>query len=151
MNTPLDAQSIRNKIISLLARREHSRAELHQRLKSQAESIELLNEVLDRMAQDGYQSDQRFTESFIRQRVSQYWGPKRIVFELSQKGISKAMIDQVMEAMDPNWRDLAVGLAKKRFDNSIKPVPKEQAKRLRYLLNHGFSYDDAKNALDPEM
>ncbi|TVQ69024.1 MAG: regulatory protein RecX [Oceanospirillales bacterium] len=151
MNTPLDAQSIRNKIISLLARREYSRAELYQRLQSQAESLEILNEVLDRMSQDGYQSDRRFTESFIRQRISQYWGPKRIVFELSQKGIPKTMIDQVFDEMEPDWSELAVALAKKRFDTSKKLAPKEQAKQVRYLLNHGFSYDDVKNALRTEM
>jgi len=151
MNTPLDAQSIRNKIISLLVRREYSRAELYQRLQSQAESLEILNEVLDRMSQDGYQSDRRFTESFIRQRISQYWGPKRVVFELSQKGIPKTMIDQVLDEMEPDWSELAVALAKKRFDTSKKLAPKEQAKQVRYLLNHGFSYDDVKNALRTEM
>lgn len=151
MNTLLDAQSIKNKIISLLARREYSRAELYQRLKSQSQSIELLNQVLDSMAQNGYQSDQRFAESFIRQRISQYWGPKRIVFELSQKGISKTMIDQMLDEMEPDWSELAQVLANKRFDPSQKLTPKEQAKQVRYLLNHGFSYDDIKNVFRNEM
>ncbi|MCD8512763.1 MAG: hypothetical protein LRY63_04795 [Nitrincola sp.] len=53
MKTPLDTPSLRNKVISLLARREYSRAELYQRFKDQVESTQLLNEELDRLAENG--------------------------------------------------------------------------------------------------
>lgn len=151
MNTLLDAQSIKNKIISLLARREYSRAELYQKLKTQSQSVELLNQVLDDLARDGYQSDQRFAESFIRQRISQYWGPKRLVYELTQKGISKSMIESILDELEQDWAELAMKLAKKRFDTRQTLSPNEQAKQIRYLLNHGFSYDDVKNVFRTEM
>ena len=151
MKTPLDTPSLRNKVISLLARREYSRAELYQRFKDQVESTQLLNEELDRLAENGYQSDQRFAESFVRQRVSQYWGQKRITYELQQKGIPKDLILRILEEMEVNWADLAKELAIKRFNQSVPTSQKEQSRRFRYLLNHGFDYEEAKNALKPEF
>lgn len=147
MKSPLDTQSLKNRIISLLARREYSRAELFQRLKLQAESIDILDTVLDALAQDGYQSDLRFTESFVRQRLSQCWGPKRIIYELKQKGIASSMIDHVLEDMSPDWNDLARRLAAKRFDKAQPQDIKERAKQTRYMLNQGFSYDHIQYAL----
>ena len=57
--------------VRLLARREHSRAELRQklRLKHRNEaplSDELLDAVLDKLVEDGYQSDKRFAELLVR-------------------------------------------------------------------------------------
>lgn len=150
MKTPLDPQSLKNRIFTLLARREYSRAELMQRLKPKAQSISELEAVLDTMAQDGYQSDQRFTESFVRQRINQCWGPKRIVYELQQKGISRSMIEDVLEKMSPDWDELAAELAHKRFDKHQSIDTKEQAKQMRYMLNQGFSYDQVKGALKME-
>ncbi len=148
MTTLLDIPSLKNKIFTLLARREYSRAELFHRLKNQAESTVLLNDLLDEMAREGYQSDQRFTESFVRQRIAQCWGPKRIYYELSQKGISKENVTQVLETMSPDWNQLALELLNKRFKEVEGENQKETAKRMRYLLNHGFNYDNAKYALD---
>lgn len=151
MKTPLDAAALKNRVIGLLARREYSRLELTQRLRQQAVSLSILNDVLDALEQDGYLSDQRCAESFIRQRLSQYWGPKRIRYELQQKGIPASLINRLLEEADPDWDALALSLAAKRFDLSDRADIKEQARRLRYLVNHGFSYDQAQRALKTEL
>lgn len=147
MKTLLDEKSLKNRIIGLLARREYSRVELTHRLKPLAESEILLASVLDALAKDGYQSDLRYTQSFIRQRVSQFWGPKRIVYELKQKGIATSMIDLVLEEMSPEWNALAYELATKRIDRTRSLDLKERAKQTRYMLNQGFSYDHVDYAL----
>lgn len=151
MKAPLDAPAIRYKAMTLLSRREYSRYELYQKLKSQAVSIAVLNEELDRLQDDGYQNDQRFAESFVRQRVSQYWGPKRIVYELQQKGLSKSLINQVMQEMEVDWQELANALMAKKIAVKQPLSPQEQAKWLRFLLNHGFDYDVVRQALKPDL
>ena len=64
--------------IDLLSRREHSRDELHSKLTrrfyDRIDSDErvrfelLLNDILDDFTQSGWQSDERFTGSFLRTR-----------------------------------------------------------------------------------
>ena len=152
MHIPLDEKSLNQKAIYLLSRREYSRTELFQRLEKYAVSLEILNLVLDSLVLNGYQSDKRFTDSFVRQRVQRYWGPKRIEYELVQKGISKSLIDETFAQMSPDWIEIARALARKRFSNShASSSAKEYAKQTRYMLNHGFNYDQIKTALDFEF
>ena len=61
------------------------------------------------------------------------------------------MIESILDELEPDWAELAMKLAKKRFDTRQTLSPNEQAKQIRYLLNHGFSYDDVKNVFRTEM
>ncbi|RAU17142.1 hypothetical protein DN062_14640 [Nitrincola tibetensis] len=151
MSSELNAQELRYKIISLLARREYSRAELSKRLQSQTSDIHLLNSVLDQLAEDGYQSDYRFTEMFIRNRLGQYYGEARIRYELRQKGIEEELVDSILGAFEPDWYELAKTLANKRFTLTENLPAKDYAKCMRYLLNHGFSYDQAREGLKSQV
>lgn len=69
----------------MLARREHSQLELTQKLTQkgfQERDIELL---LEEFVQLGWQSDQRFAESYSRSRVHKGFGPVRIQYELNNE------------------------------------------------------------------
>lgn len=151
MKPLLDRQALKNKVIAFLARREYSRAELVLRLKSKAESPDILENVLDELEASGYQSDRRFAEMFIRNRLGQYWGAERIRYELRQKGINQELTAELLEEQSPDWELLARTLVQKRFGETLAADLKEQAKRLRYLVNHGFSYDQAQRALKTDL
>ncbi|QEW07684.1 regulatory protein RecX [Nitrincola iocasae] len=151
MKSPLDRQALKNKVITFLARREYSRAELVLRLKSKAESPDILEDVLDELEAAGYQSDRRFAEIFIRNRLSQCWGLERIRYELRQKGICPSLTAEVLQEQSPDWDLLARTLVEKRFGETLAADLKEQARRLRYLVNHGFSYDQAQRALKTDL
>lgn len=147
MKPLLDRQALKNKVFAFLARREYSRAELVLRLKSKAESPNILADVLDELEASGYQSDRRFADMFIRNRLGQYCGAERIRYELRQKGICQALVAELLEEQSPDWDMLARTLVHKRFGETLAADLNEQAKRLRYLVNHGFSYDQAQRAL----
>ncbi|KGK42991.1 hypothetical protein LH51_03135 [Nitrincola sp. A-D6] len=151
MKPLLDQQALKNKVIAFLARREYSRAELTLRLKSKAESAQILEDVLDELEAAGYQSDRRFTEMFIRNRLGQFWGAERIRYELRQKGICQSLVVELLEEQSPDWNGLARALVEKRYGETQPADLKEQAKRLRYLVNHGFSYDQAQRALKTDL
>ncbi len=49
--------------MDLLARREHSRLELYQKLKQKKFEPNIINTELDKLSDEGLQSDERFAEA----------------------------------------------------------------------------------------
>lgn len=171
----------RSDAIARLARREHSRRELYDYLKGRdylkpasemlaPESdddgeatpeldVELLiDDVLERMAAEGLQSDTRFAASFLRTRVLRGQGPRRIQQELRQRGIDNETLNTVMrEACDPtpdvfghvdvvDFFELASETLARRF-SSAGDGQKERARRERFLLQRGFDYEQLRYAM----
>ncbi|MDO6562656.1 regulatory protein RecX [Amphritea sp. 1_MG-2023] len=129
----------KNAAIGLLARREHSRQELRNKLSARCESIDL-EAVLDELSDKGYQSDQRFAESFVRMRVGQGQGLIKIRFELQRKGVDNELILSTFEAADIDWFDLAADLYRRKYLAILAANDyKEKAKRMRFMSQRGFN------------
>lgn len=139
---------IRCAVISLLARREYSRAEIGQKYRDKYDPVLLAN-VLDRCQADGYQSDQRFAQMLIRSKVDQGYGLLRILQEGKRKGLDEALLKEHIQEQALDWFELAVALCKRKFkDKKDKHDRKLYEKRMRYLLTRGFSFEQAKNAIE---
>ncbi len=134
--------------MDLLARREHSRKELWQKLRSRAETPEILEVVLGALEADRLLSDERFAESFVRSRVSRGLGPVRIKQELLQKGIAAELVSIQLEAFDEDWQQQAHEVNLKKFGTTPVKDPKEKAKRVRYLQYRGFHIDTIMAVVD---
>lgn len=137
--------------IRLLARREYSRAELVQRLALRAHAPEAITASLDELAETGLQSDQRFTESFLRSRVMRGQGPLKIRGELERRGIERDLIAATLstaeQAGEVDWYALAATTLARRF-SSTGSSPRERARRERFLASRGFSFDQVRYALE---
>ncbi len=143
----MEAAELRVAAIRLLSRREYSRYELERRF-NQSVNSEIVDKVLDELEACGYQSDKRFTESFIRQRVMQRYGWQRISYDLKSKGVSAELQQALYESLAIEWVELAYEAWQKRFRQLPEPGDrKEYARQMRYLLQRGFSNDDAAKAL----
>lgn len=134
--------------VQLLARREHSRQELVRKLAGRSDSPERLERVLDQLVERGYQSDQRCAEMLVRHRSLQGWGPRKIRQDLQQKGIASELCSQVLEAAEVDWFALALEQAHKKYGTTRAADYKERAKRTRFLVGRGFSYDEVSYALE---
>ncbi len=146
MSDTVTDSELRVSAIGLLARREYSRAELQQKLLRKG-SVEQVESVLDRLQNDGYQSDKRFAEVFIRNRISQGHGEIKIRYELRQKGITDDMVSAALQEADPDWFALALSVRERSFPGTPSSDPKTQVKQLRHLVGRGFSYEQARYAL----
>lgn len=93
--------------MSLLARREHSRQELVRKLADRGFGHAEIDDVLERLVAVGAQSDQRFAEVFVRQRVERGYGPLRIEYELRERGISPSLAREVLSEYAERWVDVA--------------------------------------------
>lgn len=143
----LTESELRVAAINLLSRREYSRHELYQKLAPRTPSESVLEQLLNRLEEAGYQSDQRFAESFLRSRINRGLGQIRIKRELKDKGINQDLIEQVF-ASDIDWFKLAYecGLRKSRSLNLIDY--KDKQKFFRYLAYRGFPMDQIHYAIE---
>ncbi|MBV36815.1 recombination regulator RecX [Kangiella spongicola] len=134
--------------MDLLARREHSRRELIDKLKLREFEGEEVEEYLDRLAERGLQSDQRFAESFIRQRSTNGYGPLRVRQELRKKGIEDSAISHHFETMGIDWFQVAVSAWRKKYNQAPGSDMKLRAKQTRFLQYRGFDFDMINHAIE---
>ncbi len=143
---PPSAKDLRLGAMNMLARREHSRKEVRDKLLKKFEpNTELLDAVLDKLVADDLLSDQRFSEAFVRWRVGKGQGPVRIRMELRERGVDG---DAALRECDVDWFALVVEVAHKRFGASPAIDPKQRAKRMRFLQYRGFSGEQIRAALN---
>ena len=81
-----------NKALGLLARREHSRRELRQKLDRGGYEGDEATDAIERLGAQHYQDDERFAELLIRSRSAQGYGPLRLRAELKSHGLPDARI-----------------------------------------------------------
>lgn len=139
--TAINPADIRLSAMNLLARREHSCKELKQKLLKRYNAPDLVDEQLLQLAEENLQSDERFAESFLRQRISRGHGPIRIRQEMRQKGISDTEINSAMQAEQPDWFELAEQTYHRKYGWLPSENIKEKSKRSRFMQYRGFAHD----------
>ncbi|MBT7374830.1 MAG: regulatory protein RecX [Porticoccaceae bacterium] len=145
---PIKPSKIRSAAMDLLTGREYSRAELAKKLDKRFEGHESIVSVLDRLQREGLQSDERFTEAFLRSRLYRGHGLARIKMDIRQKGIQDDMLEAAVEQSDIDWFALARELAQRKFGSSPATEQKDRAKRMRFLQYRGFNFEQIKYALN---
>lgn len=143
----LSESELRVAAINLLSRREYSRHELFQKLNPRTSSETQVEKLLNRLEEAGYQSDQRFAESFLRSRINRGLGHMRIERELKDKGIDADLIAQVMSS-DTDWFQLACDSGLKKSQSLDFADYKDKQKLFRYLAYRGFSMDQIQYAIE---
>jgi regulatory protein len=138
---------IRSAAMDLLTGREFSRAELAKKLDKRFDGDSAISAVLDRLQDEGLQSDQRFAEAFLRSRIYRGQGLSRIRMDIRQKGIQDQLLDAAVEASETDWFALAREVAERKFAGKPISDQKDKAKRVRFLQYRGFNFDQIKHAL----
>lgn len=128
--------------VGLLARREHSRGELCQKLAERGFDDQAQQTALEALGEAGLQCDQRFVESFIRSRIARGQGPVRIRAELGRRGVDGHLIGQgLLDAeSEHDWSELAAQALEKRWPQ-VPTEAREKAKAMRFLAQRGFPQD----------
>jgi regulatory protein len=139
--------SLKARAVGLLSRREHSRFELERKLAPFAESAEELSLVLDELSKNGWQSDERYTQSWVHRKASLH-GAARIGQDLRQRGVSATEVARVQEQLKLTDLARARGVWQKKFANLPQSGDvAEYARQGRFLLSRGFSSDVIRTVL----
>lgn len=137
------AGDVRRAAIDLLARREHSCQELTAKLARRFvdADADMIARQIDRLTEGGYQSDRRFCEMFVRYRSQRGQGPHRVGQELSQRGVSDRLVQELLWDASIDWRELLAGVYQRRYGGKKVSDQKERAKRHRFLQYRGFDFE----------
>jgi len=134
-------QSLNERAMNFLARREHSVKELQTKLVKADFDIDEVNAVIDKLITSNLQSDQRFTENYSRYRSQRGFGSLKIRLELKERGVSAELISQALDEADIDWFTLAMTVRCKRFGEQSPTDIKDRAKQQRFLQSRGFTHE----------
>ncbi|MGZ5050837.1 MAG: regulatory protein RecX [Methylobacter sp.] len=134
-----DVKDIKDVCLRLLARREHSRKELLDKLALRGFDRDEAVLVIDELAQQGWQDDARYAENYARFRIHKGYGPIRIGYELRQNGIAVFDLDAIVQQEAGGWMALLEQVYRKKYSGGAELTRSEWAKRSRFLLHRGFS------------
>lgn len=133
----------------ILARREHSVAQIKRKLSQRGHSADTAAEVVESLTESGFQSDTRFAETLARSRANQGYGPQRIRAELKEARVTDTEIRAAFDAIEHDFVHSAVTLRERRFG----PAPQRGAewqKQYRFLAGRGFETEQIRAALKGE-
>ena len=136
---------LRARALSLLARREHSRAELGRKLAPRAASPEALQSLLDSLEQKQQLSNARFASERARV-LSRKFGAARIRLDLKSKGVGGEMADK-FSAGGELERARTILQRKYRLPAATR---EERARRMRFLQSRGFAYETIRKLLSSD-
>ncbi len=131
--------SLRVRAMRYLARREHTRAELHAKLQSYVQEGEDLDAVLDELEKRSWLSDARAASQMVDAKRGRF-GTQRIAHELRQKGIAENLIADALPQLKESELDAAREVWQKKF-GVLPQDAKEKGKQIRFLQSRGFSID----------
>jgi len=137
--------SLRGRALAMLARREHTRAEMTRKLSPHCESPEQIEQLLDALVARGWLSEARFAESRAN-ALARKFGSRKIEHDLRSRGVSAEVVEQTVE------RSLAQELENCRaaWQRKFGVLPQNAAERgrqTRFLAGRGFSADAVRQVL----
>jgi regulatory protein len=142
-----DPTEARKKAMDYLARREHGRGELLDKLTRFGFAATVADDAIAQLVDDGLQSDARFAEAFVRARINQGKGPVRIRADLRDRGLDGAAVDIALADADEDWYALAREVRLKKFGPDTPSEFRDKAKQMRFLQSRGFEPDQIQAAV----
>jgi regulatory protein len=134
---------LRRRAIGLLARREHSRAELARKLVGGG-SQEEINTVLAQLQTEGLLSDARCAEAYVRSHAERF-GTAKLRQNLRAKGIGDDLSESQLAAL-PDEFERARAVWARKFGAPPRDA-REWARQARFLQGRGFAGDVIRRLL----
>lgn len=142
---PLTGSRLRSYAFAVLTRKEYSKADLIEKLALYALCRDEVITLVEELARENYQSDQRVAELLLSSQKRQGKGPQRIKMALKNKKIDSTLITEELKETD--WVAQAYALKVKKFGEEVSKEPKIQAKQIRFLMYRGFEMDAILKAI----
>lgn len=132
-----ESPSLESRALKLLSRREHSRAELQNKLSAHAETQFELDALLDSLQERGWLSEARFAQTIVNMRRARF-GAARIAHELRQKGVNAELVDAHAIKLRETELEAVRNVWQKKFGKRPRNN-EERGRQVRFLQNRGFA------------
>jgi regulatory protein len=135
-----DARQVFDYACWLLARRNYSQKELLEKFHTRfIPNEEIFVAALKKLNKLGLQSDEGFTEGFIRGHPD--WGNRRLSLELKRRGIEEEMFELFLPKAADELARCQETLKKKLRGEELPSEWKEKQKLAAFLMRRGFDLD----------
>ena len=123
--------------LGLLVRREHSRLELARKLTARGIERQDAQAAVDKLSQAGWQDEQRFAHSLVRNRAAAGYGPLHIRAELGTHRLPTELVAEAMAHYEGDWQQNARELLERRFPHRAQDMAQKR-KAMDLLARRGF-------------
>ena len=138
---------IRDAAMRLLARREHSCAELSRKLKLRGFDSDSIDSVISECIEKDYLNENRFVEMIVEVRKKQGKGPVKISEELGSHNIASDIVATCIDFSCLTWNEIARSVRSKKFGELKPESVQEKAKQHKFLRYRGFTREQISRAL----
>lgn len=138
-NHEFSKQELLDKAEAYCARAEHCAADVRRKLFEWGANADLFDEIVEKLYSNDFLNDTRFCHAYVHDKVEyQSWGRLKIQAGLRALQLPEKIIGQSLMEIDEacymkNLRNL---IQQHRSDT--------EDKRLRFLLQRGFTYEEIK-------
>lgn len=129
----------------MLARREHSRAELARKLAAHAESAEQIETLLDQLAARGWLSEARFAEARANV-LARKFGSRKIEYDLRRRGVPAEVVERTVDEARAQELENCRAAWQKKF-GALPRDAAERGRQMRFLAGRGFSAEAVRQVL----
>jgi regulatory protein len=136
MKSKPEPGELRERAMRLLARREHSRAELVRKLGQSGFDACDIQLLLDEFEEKKWLSDRRFAESYVADHRTRA-GAVKLAFDLRQRGVADNIIEAVLSDNRDSELERAQAVWQKKFGSAPADMT-EKARQMRFLQSRGF-------------
>ncbi|MCD6472009.1 regulatory protein RecX [Candidatus Aerophobetes bacterium] len=129
--------------LKLLSYRERSKWEIKKRMEIKGYQKEIIEDTLNYLKKRNLINDKRFARMWIEDRIRSGYGRRRIYYELSEKGVDKEIVGDLIKKLYPEVNEINIALhllaKNKRF------LKEEKNLRIRkisaFLERRGFPFN----------
>lgn len=135
----LSAAEWLSKAEAYCARAEHCAADVRRKWTEWGGPADLFDETEQKLYDGGFLNDERFCQAYVHDKVAyQSWGRLKIQAGLQALHLPERAVQRALSTIDEATygRNLRKLIEQRRADS--------QDKRLRFLLQRGFTYEEIK-------
>ena len=138
----------REKAYQLLGCGDQSRKRLAEKLQRAGFSHEVIEAVCDRLEERDYLNDARLAARLAKQFAEEKrWGPRRILPELTRRGIPAGLAREAVSSLDTDFNETARAVLQSKYRGRDLTGRAERNKVFQGLARFGFDFDTINHVL----
>ena len=137
--------SLRERALAMLARREHTRAEMMRRLSPHCEDPGQIEQLLDALVARGWLSEERFAESRAN-TLTRKFGSRKLEHDLRSRGVSAEVVEQTVKRALAQELENCRAAWQRKF-GALPQSAAERGRQMRFLAGRGFSAEAVRLVL----
>lgn len=145
-----DFAKVLDRLQSQCVKREYCRSDIFRKALAAFEGDrDSAGRLVESLVADRFVDDGRYAAAFAREKARlSGWGPIKISFALSGKGIPKAVISEALGEVDPEEADRRMVSVLETKYKTLKGDPQEKFKLIKFGLTRGYDYDKIAPVVD---